>query len=202
MLGLSPLVWIMIFQYLGLAVSLGYYVWRYRLKIGYTAVFVVPDMESGVKVSDGSYTLVETDKGVAYQPLVGSSEKLYTIVGEQDFKARDEWISFNKKSFPVDIGKVSIRKRGISYIYYDFENECIINFGGEFHCAGDARINDYFMAGNIFKQFFDLLRSMSKTQLMMLLLVALGVGSLCFVVGVFVSPHIMPQPVAVSGGGV
>lgn len=201
MLGLSPLVWLMISQYIGVFVCVAYYVYHYRLKIGYKAIFCVSEVRDEGKPSDGSYVYVERDGRVGVQPVFASDGRGYVEIGESEFKASDEYVRFRDKSFPVDLGKTTMRKRGITKVYYDFDNESVLTFGGETFFAGDARTNDIFMAGNIFKQFFDLLRSISKQQLLMLVLVAVASGAVCFVLGVVASPYLFPAVPAVPSGG-
>lgn len=192
----NPFVWFMVVEYVGVIVGALYWVYNTRLKMGYKASFFVPYVggsgggvdfvfnEAGkpVDVVKGVYSLVFDNLGNVVDVEcrdVGEGVRLWKWIGDKDFKPDSKIVSFKGKSFVVKLNKLCYRKYGFEYLNFNFEDETIINFGGEYFTGGDAETVDDVMGGGLFRGLFKLGDKFSTLQYILIVLglvcgVALG----------------------------
>lgn len=183
----------MIIEYVAIIVGALYWVYNTRLRIGYKASFyrayvsggskpdVFYDVEGNiVDIMKGVYSYVFDDSNNVVDivhDVVSNTVKLYKWIGEKEFKATDKVISFKGKTFVVDFDRLTCRKYGFEYLNFDFENESIINFGGEYFTSGDAETVDNVMSGGMFTGLFKLGEKLSGMQKLMIVM-SFGLGAM------------------------
>jgi hypothetical protein len=153
-------IWYIISQYVGLGVVGGYLVYKTRFKIGFKAVFLRKDVAG------------------------------WYVIGEKEFKANADTVNFNKKDFGVKLEKLSYRKHGFQYLYFDFDTGDLLCFGGV-HTGIDPKDADLFLSSGIIQRIIMGLKGVGMFTLG-LVVVMVVVAVLCFVVGLFVSPYVLP----------
>lgn len=197
----NPFVWFMVAEYVGVILGALYWVYNTRLRMGYKASFYVPYVSGSGGVGDfalnevgkpvdvvkGVYSYVVDGLGnvVDVERLdVRSDVKLWKWIGDKDFKPTDKIISFKGKTFQVNLKRLSFRKFGFEYLNFNFEDESVINFGGEYFTGGDAETVDDVMGGGLFRGLFKLGSQFSKMQYVLILLglvAGVAVGALVVV---------------------
>lgn len=127
---------------------------------------------------------------------------LYHCVGKKDFNPKDESIEFKvkdvKKKFEINLKNVSEIEKNKTFLSFDVDTQKALRFkvGRD---VGDGLLNELVLGGKLMQQFVD--KAMGLSPVMLVILgVMVGVAVLCFVVGLFVSPYLLP--VEAVGGGV
>ena len=153
-------IWYMISQYVGLGVFGGYLLYRKRFKIGYEAVFLRKDVSGWVEV------------------------------GSKEFKSKDETVRYKKKNFSVDLKKLSYRKHGWQYLYFDFKTGDLLTFGGK-KTGMSPRDADLFLESGIIGRIVAGLKKVGMvgyTFIAIMIVMCL----LCFFIGLLLSPYVLP----------
>jgi hypothetical protein len=187
------IVWYFIAQYVGMGIFGGYEIYRKRFKIGYRATFLRHIGGSSESV-EGSYRLVEEVAGKPDSTVIqrfGVAGGEWTVIGSKEFKGRDELVSFHKKSFKVDLSCIGFRAFGFSELFFDYESGDLLTFGGEKSSLSPADA-DIFLGGGIVQRILASLKTMGAFNLIVIAIL-IGVAGLCFALGLFTSPYILPK---------
>lgn len=163
------LVWYMIAQYVGMGVLGGYIVYATRFKIGYRAVFL---RRVGAKGEVSELNPIDVEYGYK-GGVVGGGQ--YQFVGDKDFRATAKEIRFRGGTFAPDLERVSYRKFGYQFLFFDFDSGSLLNFGGEFQNV-DPDFAERHLTGNVVKNFLLLSSGMPRVVLFALVFAVVATG--------------------------
>lgn len=159
-------IYVILAEYVGLFI--GVFVWVYRTKLR---------------------TIFEAR---FYRRLSGHdhSDCVYTLVGTKEFKKSDKIVTFKKMTFPVNLQRIAFTDRRKTVICYDIDRNDVIHFGGVRFIGNTSDVNAVMESGFV-EKVVEEATGLSKVMILMLVM-ALGIGACLFVVGLFVSPYVLP----------
>lgn len=167
----SPLpewfIWYQIVGVMAFLVAVLFYVYHTRVRLCYKAYF---------------YRKTGLGLGVATQ---------YEKIGEKEFKKDQTEVRYKKKTFFVNLERIAMRDRNKTICCFDYENGDRMVFGGIF-LGGDEDLNDMLLESGALQRIIRGFTGLDRyTQIIILALVACC--GLCFALGLFASPVLMPQ---------
>lgn len=121
----------------------------------------------------------------------------YFKVGSKEFKADDKEVHSAKHgTFGIKFDKM-LSTDGRQHIWaFDVETKRGLTFGGS-HDIGDPDYAEDLLYSGVLKRFTRLVGSFDATTLL-IIVVLVAVAVITFMLGLFVSPYILPQPVPVT----
>lgn len=121
----------------------------------------------------------------------------YEWVGSKEFKRHDKVVKFKSHSFFIDIKRKLGRTKNKLIVAFDFDTGDYLNFGGKF-LGGSVAYHDEMLSSGVFGRIIRTITSMDAYTLIVIGTLIAGMV-LTFVLGLFVSPYLLPV-VNASGG--
>lgn len=124
----------------------------------------------------------------------------YERIGSKEFKKTDEIIKFRKKSFPVNLRALCERDRNKTLLKIDFDTGDVLQYGG-YYRGGNASLVDNILSSGALDRIVRAFTGLDRYT-MIIIMILLVACALCFALGLFVSPVVMPQSMTVVNGTV
>lgn len=167
-------------QALILGVVGSYLVWHFKLRTVFRADLYEP---------------LDKDKGLLALQNVHANR--YFKVGEQEFKSGAKYVKSKQfGSFEIHMNKM-LYTDGRKHIWaFDTVTKKGLTFGGT-HDVGDPSYTQDLLFSGVLKRFAHLISSFDATT-WLIIIVLVCVAVLCFALGLFASPYLLPGTVPVT----
>lgn len=115
----------------------------------------------------------------------------YEFVGSKEFKKHEKTIAYKKQTYFLDLKHKLGRTKNKLIIAFDVDTGDTLQFGGAYR-GGNVTLHDELLSGGVFGR---IIRGFSGLdQFTMVIIISLCVGmALTFVLGLFISPYVLPS---------
>lgn len=160
---------VFIFSSIALAVGLGYWIWRSKIRVFNVCEFYTPMSEAGILKSD----------------------YVYRFIGKKEVKNGEKWVKYKEDTFPVDWSKPAIFSTRKTIFCFDIQNKIQVQFMGGGCSSGRTDIHDLVLGTSIMSKFLRGVANIDRLTLMIILLMSVLCVMAC-VIGYAMYPIINP----------